>query len=205
MKARSAIRGTAPLILYLCTRWNWVVNSCSGCFNPGAHWAWGWVDFKDCLDVLEKWQLSYFSQQSNHSSSIKQNCYKFIQDLLSHFPSHCFHFGGFSKFLQLWHRCMRATCRVTMCCCQVYFSTQCTVLFLMSVYYVSMKRGDPCLTVPSVMTHFCYLTHKSHGPYDRCIRPILEGTTSKTENTCINIWPRQRIRASDHDGFDCHV
>jgi hypothetical protein len=58
--------------------------SCPGRFKPGAHWVWGWVDFRACLDVLEKWQLSYPSQQSNHGSSLKQNCYKLMQDLLSY-------------------------------------------------------------------------------------------------------------------------
>jgi hypothetical protein len=114
-------------------------TSCPGRFNPGVHCSWGCVDFTVCLDVLEKWQLSYPSQQSNHGSSIKQNCYKLIQDLLSYFFHTAFALGIFSKFSQLWRTCIRATCRVTMFFCQVYSNTQCTVLSLMSVYYVNKE------------------------------------------------------------------
>jgi len=136
-------------------------------------------------------------QQSNHGCPIKQNCYKLIEGLLSFFFHTAFALGiflnsyNFGTHVYVSHaELLRSAVKCILARSVLYFSW---CQYIMSVW----KRGVSCLIVQSVVTHCCYLTHKSHGPYDRYIRSILEGTTSRL---------RTFLSASDHDReFEHHT
>jgi len=78
MKGYKGVRGIAPLIRNVGTRWRWVVNFRTATLtprkNPGFYRRWGLVICSAGLDVLEKRKISCPYGDSNPGWSIGKGC-----------------------------------------------------------------------------------------------------------------------------------